>query len=137
MSSLGIANYQINKKYQIFVKEQLVGTVEPTAYTLVTDALMPLTKSYTGIVSEFSHTTSLDLSLLAPTSVAYADIQDALSNIKVSWQSISCKSMTKMDDKTNNYLLTMTWDAGAKSVEADKNLILKTLKEKLQIDSKS
>jgi hypothetical protein len=98
---------------------------------------MPLAKSYTGIVSEFSHTSSLDLSLLAPASIVYADIQDALSKIKASWLSLSCKSMTKMDDKTNNYLITITWDGDSKSVNADKDLALKTLKDKLKIDSKS
>ena len=137
MSSLGISEYQINKQHEIMVGNHLVGTVSPTSYTLVTDALMPLSQSYTGIVSEFSHTTSLDLSLLAPTSVVFADIVDELRKIRGHWLSRSCKFMAKMDDKINNYLLTITWDAESKSIDEDKNLILQTLKEKLNIDSKS
>lgn len=137
LSSLGINQYQISNKHEILVDNQLVGTLNHTTYTLVTDALMPLAQSYTGIVSEFSHTTSLDLSLLSPTKVTYSDIQDALSKIKVNWLSLTCKSMTKMNESTNNYLLTIVWDADVKTIDSDKNLILQTLKVKLDIDSKS
>ena len=114
-----------------------IGAITPTSYTLDTQELMSLTKNYTGIVSEFTHTTSLDLSLLSPTKVVYADIVEALSSLKVGWNHITCKSMTKMNKTTNNYLITITWDGNSKSVTADKNLALKTLKEKLDIDSKS
>ncbi len=137
MSSLGIADYQINQQYQIMIGQQVVGTTEPNSYTLVTDTLMSYAKSYTGIVSEFDHFTSLDISLLSPTKVVYADIQQALSMIKVNWHSLSCKSMTKMDNTTNNYLLTITWDASSKTINSDKQIILSTLKEKLGIESKS
>ena len=137
MSSLGIADYQINQQYQIKIGPQVIGTTEPNSYTLVTDALMPYAKSYTGIVSEFDHFTSLDISLLSPAKVVYADIQQALSAIKVNWHSLSCKSMTKMDSATNNYLLTITWDASSKTINSDKQVILSTLKEKLGIESKS
>ncbi len=137
LSSLGINKYQITKQHEIMVGKQLVGTVEPTSYTLVTDALMPYAKSYTGIVSEFDHFTSLDISLLSPAKVVYADIQQALSSIKVNWHSLSCKSMTKMNDATNNYLLTITWDASYKTINSDKQIILSILKEKLGIESKS
>lgn len=137
LSSLGIPQYHINQKHEIRVGTNLIGTIALDSYTLVTDALMPLAKSYTGIVSEFSHTTSLDLSLLSPIKVTYADIQEALSSLKVGWLSLSCKSMTKMNEHTNNYLLSIIWDANAKSIESDKNLILQTLKDKLNINSKS
>jgi len=137
MSTLGISNFHISQKHDILVDTQLVGSITPNSYTLVTDALMPHWVKYSGIISQFSHTTSLDLSLLCPIKVVYTDILDTLSSIKGDWQSISCKSMTKMDDKVNNYLITITWDANSKSVDSDKNLILKTLKEKLSINSKS
>ncbi len=136
-SSLGILKYQISRVGQIIVEGKTVGNLAPSSYTLVTDALMPLVKSYTGIVSEFSHFTTRDLSLLAPSSINYGDIQEALSKIKVSWLTISCKSMTKLNATTNNYLLTFTWDAMSKSVIDDQDLAVKTLKEKLNIDSKS
>lgn len=136
-SSLGITKYQINKKHEIVVASKLVGNITPTSYTIVTDALMPLTVKYKGIVSEFDHTTSLDLSLLCPSKVVYADILDTLSLIKGDWSNIFCKSMTKMDNQHNNYLLTVTWDSDSKSILEDKNQILKTIKEKLAITSTS
>lgn len=137
LNSLGINAYQITKEYQILVNSKLVGSITPTSYTLVTDALMPHARSYTGIVSEYGHTTSLDLSLLSPSKVIYADIIDALSSLKAHWTNISCKSMTKMNESTNNYLLTFTWEASSKSIQADKDLILTTLQETLNIASKS
>lgn len=137
LASLGITSYQITKNHGLKVGSQIIGTVAPTSYTLVTTALMSIARNYSGIISEFGHTTSLDLSLLAPSGILYADILDALSKLEVSWLSISCKSMTKMDDKVNNYLVSITWDASAKSIQADKDSILKTLKQKLAISSKS
>lgn len=137
MSSLGISRYQINVKNEIIVEDHLVGTIDHTSYTLVTNALMPLVKSYSGIISEFGHTTSLDLSLLVPSKLVFADIQQELAKINGSWQSISCKSMTKLDDKTNNYLLNLTWDGDSKQVASDKDHVLKNLKASLNIDSKS
>lgn len=137
LSSLGISQYAINQKSQIKVGDKLVGTITHDSYTLVTDALMPLTRSYTGIVSEFSHTTSLDLSLLSPTKVVYADITDSLSSIKGSWLNITCKSVTKMKEGLNNYLLSITWDASSTTIMTDKETILATLKQNLDIDSNS
>ncbi len=137
LSSLGITDYTITKNKQIEIERKIVGNLSPKTYTLITNLLMPLVKSYAGIISEFDHTTSLDLSLLAPANIKYADIIDTLSQLKGEWQNISCKSMTKMTDTQNNYLLTITWDADSKSVESDKDAILATLKSKLKIDSKS
>lgn len=137
LSSLGITKYAITKNFEIKIGEDIVGTVLPGSYTLVTDALMGHTKSYTGIISEFGHITTLDLSLLVPAGLVYADIINSLSSLKVGWSSISCKSMTKLSDESNNYLLSLTWDADSKSIEQDKDLILSTLKSQLKIDSKS
>ncbi|MBP9670576.1 phenylalanine--tRNA ligase subunit beta [Candidatus Woesebacteria bacterium] len=137
LSSLGLANYQITAKLEISIDGLVIGNIKPTSYTIVTDRIMSLAKNYAGIISEFDHITSLDLSLLAPINIQYADIIDTLSLLKGEWKSISCKSMTKMSDTQNNYLLTITWDADSKSVESDKDAILETLKSKLKIDSKS
>ena len=98
---------------------------------------MPLATNYTGIVSDFERSTSLDLSLLTPHTVVYADIIEALSSLPSNWKHISCKNMTKMDDLINNYLLSIIWDADSKTIDSDKTAILKTLKEKLNISSKS
>ncbi len=137
MSSLGIQNYSINQKLEILVGDQLVGSLSPGSYTIVTDALMPHVQNYSGIVSEFTHSTSLDLSLLAPSTIVYADIIKALSSIKAHWHTIICKSMTRMNSRVNNYLITITWPAGSNSIQTDKDSILKTLKTKLQISSNS
>lgn len=137
MSGLGITNYYINKNNKIYVHDNLVGYIAPTGFTLVTNAIMSLVKPYSGIISEFSHLSSLDLSLIVPKNLKYADITEALTGIEKNWLSVSCKSMTKMEDGTNNYLLTVTWNSESKTVESDKKLILKTLKDKLKISSKS
>jgi len=55
----------------------------------------------------------------------------------VSYQKIFCKSMTKMNDKINNYLLTFTWDASSKDIQHDKGRILAVLEKELAISSKS
>ena len=114
-----------------------IGTITPTSYTLDIKQLMSLAKNYTGIISDFVHTTSLDLSLLSPAKVVYSDILEALSSLKVGWNHITCKSMTKMNAQTNNYLLTITWNANSPSIQSDKGRILTTLKTKLNITSKS
>lgn len=137
LSSLGITKYRINQKYEIIINNDLVGTITPTSYTLVTDALMPHVTNYTGIVSEFDHVTSLDLSLITPFGIVYADIIEALSLVKGEWLHIACKSMTKMSEDTNNYLITITWSDDSKSIDSDKVNILGILKEKMQITSKS
>lgn len=137
LSSLGIQKYTINQKLEILIGDQLVGSLSPGSYTIVTDALMPHVQNYSGIVSEFTHSTSLDLSLLAPSTIVYADIIKALSSIKARWHTIICKSMTRMNSRVNNYLLTITWPASSNSIQADKEQILATLKSKLKISSNS
>jgi phenylalanyl-tRNA synthetase beta chain len=137
LASLGLSKYRITGKLEVSIEGKIIGTVKPTSYTIVTDRLMSLIKKYAGIVSEFDHVTSLDLSLLSPADIKYSNILDTLSPLKGEWQNISCKSMTKMNDEINNYLITITWDADSTSVESDKDMILTTLKSKLKIDSKS
>lgn len=136
LSSLGITQYRINKSHEILASGQLVGTRTSFSYTLVTDKLMEYATNYTGIVSEFDHTTSLDLSLIASQEIVYADIVGTLDTLKGGWNSITCKAMTALKEG-NNYLLTITWSADSKSVQTDKIQILKALKEKLSITSKS
>lgn len=137
LSSLGINKYLITQKLEILVAGKPIGSLSADSYTIITNSLMPHIQNYSGIVSEFNHPTSLDLSLLAPSSLVYADILGALSSIKAHWTSISCKTMTKMTNQLNNYLLTITWPAGSKFIQADKDTLLKTLKTKLEIISKS
>ena len=137
MSSLGIISYSISPSHKILIHDNIVGYITLNSFTLVTSAIMPLATNYTGIVSDFERSTSLDLSLLTPHTVVYADIIEALSSLPSNWKHISCKNMTKMDDLINNYLLSIIWDADSKTIDSDKTAILKTLKEKLNISSKS
>lgn len=137
LSSLGVTNYQISKTHNITVGNVLVGSISLTYFTLVTDSLMEVVSNYSGIISDFKHDTSLDLSLLVKPGVKYVDIIEAMSSLKSNWLSVSCKSMTKMNDKTNNYLITITWDTKTTTIQDDKANILATLKDKLGITSKS
>lgn len=137
LSSLGINKYHISKTHDITVGKILIGSINSSSFTLVTDSLMEVATSYSGIISEFDHSTSLDLSLLTSTQVKYADIAEAISSLNANWINIACKNMTAMDDQTNNYLITITWDAKSVSVQEDKAKILETLKTKLNITSKS
>lgn len=137
LSSLGITKYSVNEKYEILVDDKIVGTIEATGYTLVTTALISHTIPYTGIISEFDHKTTLDLSLIVRSDLKYSNILTALEPVKGEWERMTCKSMTKMDDTTNNYLISVTWESSSKSIDSDKDLILKTLKDKLEITSKS
>ncbi len=137
LSSLGIESYQINQKNEIIVSDALVGTVAANSYTLVTDALMPLTKSYTGIVSEFSHPTSRDLSLLAPNGIKYFDIVTCISSLPNTWDKMESVGTPSEISGKNNYLLRITWAQDTPAINVEKDLILKTLKDKLNIDSKS
>ena len=137
LSSLGITKYSVNDKCEILVNDKVVGTIDTSGYTLVTTTLISHTIPYTGIISEFDHKTNLDLSLIMRSDLKYSNILTALESVKGQWESITCKSMTKMDDATNNYLISVTWESSSKSIDSDKDLILKTLKDKLEITSKS
>ncbi len=137
LTSLGIDTYVVNEKNEILVQDKIVGTIDAVSYTLVTTALISHVTPYTGIISEYDHKTTLDLSLLVRTDLKYSNILKALESAKGEWESMTCKSTTKMDDTTNNYLISVTWDSNSKSIDSDKDLILKTLKDKLEINSKS
>lgn len=137
LRALGIAQYQISKNLDILVGASTVGSLSASSYTLFTDALMPHVQSYSGIISEFSHTTALDLSLLAPPGVLYQDIATALALLSGSWLSYTCRSMSQMPGGHTNYLLTITWAGDNQAVMADKSTILQTLADKLAITSTS
>jgi hypothetical protein len=134
-AALGITNYLINEKHEIVIDSKVVGNMSNSGYTLVTDALQTHYTPYTGIISDYNHTKSLDLSLLVISDLNYANILTALSQIRGGWENIACKSTTKMTEGITNYLVTVTWPGESKSVQSDKDLILKTLKEKLEIES--
>lgn len=136
LHALGIGNYAITKELGITVEGDVVGSLSFTSFTLLTDLLLPHVHNYTGIVSEFTHTTSLDLSLMVPEGKVYADIIAVIKNLHGSWQKIECKIMTKLK-AGNNYLITMTWAGDSQVVDKDKVTVLNALKSQLHITSKS
>lgn len=136
MSSLGIASYQITSNLNIVVGKMICGNVTGDSYTLFPDELLRLTNPPQNIISTFAHPQTLDISLLAPMNVTYADINNALSSIKVHWQTLICQSYSVIKN-AHNYLLTITWPEKSIQVDADKKLLLSTLQSKLNITSKS
>ncbi len=136
LHSLGITNYVISNQHEILIHDQVCGTIGNNTYTLYPDSLIQLVTPIQNIISDFAHPITLDISLLTPSSVSYADILLALSSIKVHWDLLSCKSFTLVG-KHRNYLLTLSWPGGSPHVNSDKTILLTTLAKKLDVTSKS
>jgi len=134
LNSLGIT-YSIDNTHNIIINGEPCGQLNHNYYVLLTEKLLVYSQPYSRIVSNFSHSTTRDLSLLVPQTLSYADITTALNTHTFSYQSVACKSYTKLS-KLNNYLLTFTWDQTT-DVDAQVKEILALLKTKLNIDSKS
>ena len=112
------------------------GHVTSNSYILFPKQLLILAQPTNNIVSTFTHPQSLDVSLLAPPTVTFADIQQVLSSLKVHWEFLHCQSITLVKG-FRNYLLTIIWPKNSTQVETDKLLLLKTLRDELAITSKS
>ncbi len=136
LSGLGISSYQVTNSLDITVDGKTIGRVAKDSYTLITNKLLEVVKDYTGIISEYARSNSLDLSLIAGKDISYADIIAVINDLTGTWESVHCKSVTKFKSN-NNYLLSVTWASDNQKIEAEKNAILKALKEKLKITSKS
>jgi phenylalanyl-tRNA synthetase beta chain len=135
LHALGIT-YSIAPTGAIIVDSEPVGRVQARAYTLRVDQLVGPAKLYQPIISEFVHTRSLDLSLLAPSTVKYFDIATIAATVPSTWLSIEAKGEpTKIGNETN-YLLTVTWPLDS-DLETEKAALLATLHQKLGITSKS
>ncbi len=135
MAQLNIP-YQISRDLKIVSGTTVIGELTPISFTLYTHLLLPLASPYGRVITEFSHPKILDISLIVPASLKYADILDALQGQKFHWAELTCKSVVKMG-QGNNYLLQITWSESSKDVESDKKEMLDTLKNKLNIVSKS
>lgn len=136
MSSLGISSYQITNDLNLVVGKMICGNVTSDSYTVFPDVLLRLANPPQNIISTFIHPQILDISLLAPVNVTFADINTVISSIKVHWDTLICQSYTVIQD-SRNYLLTITWSEKSSLVDADKKLLLSTLQSKLNITSKS
>jgi len=136
LSSLGITNYHLSTQGEIIVDKERVGEYEYDTYTLLTEALHHLYKPYKGVVSEYTNTTSLDISLVVPSSLKYENIVGAISQIKGHWLNLNCLDVSGLSTNENSYLIKITWDASSKSIQKDKAAFLKQL-FKLGIKSKS
>lgn len=136
LHTLGIDRYTISKNLEIIINHTVCGSLTSNVYNLDTEQIIKFARSYTGIISDFTHPMTRDISLIAPASLTYFDITEALSKLKLSWNSVTCKSFTKLKEG-KNYLLTLTWDQSHKSIDAEIKLALSALKNQLKITSKS
>lgn len=136
LSSLGITSYHISNAHQIMLGDHLLGSLNHRTYTLLTDSLLKYDKPYTGIVADFTHESTLDLSLLADPKLSYASILAVINSLKGSWSKLECLEFTKLS-LHNNYLLRLTWKADNPNIHTDKTNILTALQSRLNITSTS
>jgi len=111
--------------HSLGITQPNIGTITPLSYTLDTKLLMSLAKNYTGIVSDFTHTQSRDISVLVPLHLTFADVSKVINDLTLTIQSVSCKSFTKFKDK-NNYLITLVWPQNS-DVDREQALVIKSL----------
>lgn len=136
LHSLGIDHYRLTPNKGITCQDNTIGHYTQHSFTLDLSSLFPLVTTTHHIVSEFSHPITLDLSLIAPPKVNFADIQAVADSLQSHWDTLICKEVSLIKD-ARNYLLTLTWPDNSPHVESDKNLFIKTLQSKLGITSKS
>lgn len=136
LDSLGINKYTLTNAGEIWHSQHLLGNYTTNSFTLLTDQLYKYCTPVNSLISEFTHPITLDLSLLAPTNVSFADIQTLATSLNSHWEGFVCKTMSLVN-KQRNYLLTIVWPENSQYVESDKKLFLATLQTKLKITSKS
>lgn len=134
MHQLGI-NYTISNDHTLICDGVTCGSLTPNSFTLDTTLLLTHYHPYANVVSEFSHATKRDVSLLANSNITFSDISQALAALKPPY-TVVCKNVSKLATH-NNYLLTLTWPTTTSSVESDIAKLLSTLNSKLNITSKS
>lgn len=136
LHNLGINNYLLTNDGQVSYSGQTLGSYTTTSFTLLTDQIHKYHLKINSIISEFAHPITLDLSLIAPTTVSYADILDVTTKLDSHWESLTCKDVSLVNN-LHNYLLTLSWPENSPFVESDKKLFLTSLQTKLKITSKS
>ena len=136
--SLGIKGYLVNENLEIFVDDKNIGSMTQDRFTVTTDRLMALAKNYKGIVSEFKHSPTQDLSYVTPSKVPYFDLITAVNENKGGWEDIAPKApIIELKGQGFNSLITVTWPPESKSIESDKKKIATILQEKFNAESKS
>lgn len=133
---LGIKDFNLSKSGEIMQKNKIIGEYTSTNFTLYIDELHPLYRPYQGIISEFTHSTSLDISLVVPAKLKYADLHSVINQLQTTWSQLDVSEPTPLSPSFNNYLLTITWDSKSPAVHKDKVGLLKALR-KIGVTSKS
>lgn len=124
--SLGIPSYTITGSLELKIGDERIGELANNSFTLLTESLLGFYKPYTGVVSDFSHPSSLDISLIADSHVKYADILEIAKGVDSSWIGLDCNSISQLGDKTN-YLITLTWATKSSTMQLEKERLLQAL----------
>ncbi len=136
LTSLGLAEFRLTKSGEITYQSTLVGYYAKDSFTLLPQELSRLQTPNSWIVADFAHYTTLDLSLIAPTNVTFADIQRVADSISSHWLHLICKEFAVVNNE-HNYLLSLTWPADSKYIESDNMELISQLTTQLSIISKS
>lgn len=134
MHSLAI-DYTLTPTGGITVEHAPLGSIHDDWYELDIAELVPRATSYQPLISEFTHTRSLDLSLLVPPKLSFADMGSTARALPHTWTNLKLKGEpTPLGDHVN-YLLTLTWPLES-DPETEKTALLAALAQ-LGITSKS
>lgn len=125
MQTLGIKHYTVNKNHEVQVDSARVGElISKHVFTLETDALMKHVVPYSGVVSEFTHETVLDLSLELPKDAVFAEVEATIRKVGK-----GIKSVTVPDQHKNSLLVRITFAMQLKDVDGVRASLIKSLKE--------
>jgi len=131
---LGISNYHLlpssANQVKITIGSTTLGLLSSNSFSLNLSLLHQHFHQYVGVVTEYAHRTSLDLSLRLPANLHYCDLEKVLKKTSPSLQSIEV-----LEELQGNLLVRLYWKK-LSSKEATKNKITLALK-KLSITSRS
>ncbi|MEI6690633.1 MAG: phenylalanine--tRNA ligase beta subunit-related protein [bacterium] len=126
-----VISYDLTSDHNIVHNNQVIGTFNLQSFTLDTERSMSLSTSYQGVVSEYSHTTSIDISLTLSQPTNFDKIKPII--IKASK---SLLMVEVLESKYPSLLLRLTWDENTEYLK-EKAHILTLLLTKLAITSRS
>jgi phenylalanyl-tRNA synthetase beta subunit len=115
----------------IYANKQQIGTLSLNSFSLDTQALLSLAKEYGGVISEFTHNTSIDISITTKDKTPFSEIKALIVSA-----SKSLLAVEVLEVKEPNLLLRLTWDEQADYLK-EKQQILEALNQKLGITSRS
>lgn len=124
LALLGISDFAITSTHTITVSGKRVGQIDSAfAFSLDTLPLQSFELQYSGVISEFTHHSSLDLSLQLPKNMVFADVQSLLK--KYAPGTIQLEVVDKFK---SSILVRITFDHQVKNLDALRLKLLKALK---------